>query len=206
MRTCTMMGSDDGAPCGKPARRAYRGQADEGCCDECFEAMIARGGFSRHEASVEYPWTWSREEAEAEFARIAEQLATQDNCSTYEPVYTVERHIREVGWDPDYSELIAWVDSANDDCVYPDRDPERHARLEAGYWDEGQKTKWRRRTGPARASAGAGSSCRLSSRGKRPRSTSSRRRTTSARHACTSSRPTATASGNGYASCCSAIG
>lgn len=69
-------------------------------------------------------------------ARLAEQLRTQDNAITSDPIFVVQRLHREVGWDPDYTEHICWIDGANEDYVYPDVDPERHKRLEAAYLGE----------------------------------------------------------------------
>ena len=40
--------------CGKPARRSI-GKTSDGCCDECFESMIAGGDFTREEMELEYP-------------------------------------------------------------------------------------------------------------------------------------------------------
>jgi hypothetical protein len=86
-----------------------------------------------------------------EFERLAAQLRTQDNAITSDPIFVVQRKLREVGWDPDYTECVCWIDGANETDVYPDTDPERHARLEAAHrgdipWpsDEVEEENWTR--------------------------------------------------------------
>lgn len=67
-------------------------------------------------------------EAEARIAEIGRALLTQDNRATDAPLFIVEEKRRVHGFDPAYSDQIAWIDTAND---YEEASPEEHARLEA---------------------------------------------------------------------------
>lgn len=67
---------------------------------------------------------------------IGEELRTQDNACTNLPIFAVQQRVRTYGFDPDYSDRIAWVHVAGDhDLAAPDE----HARLEAEYRDTGEE-------------------------------------------------------------------
>lgn len=55
--------------------------------------------------------------------QIAEDLRTQDNRCTSDPMFCVQMLVREVGYDAAYSGQRCWHDSANDETIYDD-DPD----------------------------------------------------------------------------------
>lgn len=84
-------------------------------------------------------------ETSAELERIARCLATQDNRATHEPIFIVQRKVREFGWDPDYCEARAFVSHEHDPPVLAAEEPERFARFQAGQFDpdvDGDEDFW----------------------------------------------------------------
>ena len=69
-------------------------------------------------------------EAIAQLVEIGQRLRTQNNRATDAPIFCVEERRRVYGFDPAYSDNVAWVDGDGDEA-----DTEEHARLEAA-WDE----------------------------------------------------------------------
>jgi hypothetical protein len=69
---------------------------------------------------------------------IAEQIRTQDNRMTHNPIFIVQEKRRIYGFDPAYTngDDIVWIDSAND-CA--EADSEERERLEAEWGDTGEE-------------------------------------------------------------------
>lgn len=62
---------------------------------------------------------------------LAQELATQDNAITSDPLFTVQQKRRQYGMDPDYCEGVAWVDAEDYDAVHSDAtDPEERAKFQ----------------------------------------------------------------------------
>ena len=68
-------------------------------------------------------------------AHVCEQLATQDNACTADPIFTVEQMVRDIGMDPDYSDLICWYNSESEREVLSGNKSDRRMfeALERGY-------------------------------------------------------------------------
>lgn len=64
----------------------------------------------------------------AKVQEIAARLVTQDNRATDCPIFIVQEKRRVYGFDPAYSDKVAWINSDGDEA-----DSEEHARLEAEY-------------------------------------------------------------------------
>jgi len=61
---------------------------------------------------------------------ISKLLHTQDNRITAQPMFAVQRKVRDYGYDSDYSDDIAWIDGCNDYIV---ADEEEYEKLESRY-------------------------------------------------------------------------
>lgn len=67
------------------------------------------------------------------FKRLHKELQTQDNAITANPIFIVERADRQFGYDPSYTENIAWVDGEFPDIeVTEENDRVLFRRLESG--------------------------------------------------------------------------
>lgn len=61
---------------------------------------------------------------------MAEELATQDNCATENPIYVVQRRRRRYGFTEDYRSGVAWL-SDEGEC-----EPGDQGAVKTGYIDE----------------------------------------------------------------------
>lgn len=59
---------------------------------------------------------------------IGALIVSQDNASTHLPMFIVQQRRRNYGYDPDYTDDVAWIDVCNDSV---EADTETAARLEA---------------------------------------------------------------------------
>lgn len=59
---------------------------------------------------------------------IGENLRTQDNRITSDPIFLVQRKVRQTGIDPDYCDKVLWLDEN-----WEEVSPEKHAELEEGW-------------------------------------------------------------------------
>jgi hypothetical protein len=66
---------------------------------------------------------------------IGNQLRTQDNRATDNPMFCVQEKRRIVGMDSSYSDRLCWHDSANGETIYDD-DPDFKEAPEGDEWDE----------------------------------------------------------------------
>lgn len=72
----------------------------------------------------------------------AENLRTQDNRCTADPMFCVQEKKRDVGYDSAFSENRCWHDSANSDTVFDD-DPDFKEPPKGDEWDEfGYVDRW----------------------------------------------------------------
>lgn len=78
-----------------------------------------------------------------EVMRIAENLRTQDNRITANPIFIVQQRRRQYGMDTDYCEDVIWLHS-DEGCEV---DEEEHDRLEAEYKQTGETPDGYTRTG-----------------------------------------------------------
>lgn len=76
--------------------------------------------------------------------RVGELIRTQDNRATQAPIFAVQQRKRIYGMDPDYTDDIAWIDSAND---YDEADERTARRLEAIHRSTGKERDGWTRTG-----------------------------------------------------------
>lgn len=77
----------------------------------------------------------------AELFAIGEQLRTQDNRITQNPMFCVQIKRRDVGYDAAYGDQRCWVDGANDLVVYDD--DKDFKEPEGDQWEEfGYKDRW----------------------------------------------------------------
>lgn len=65
---------------------------------------------------------------------IAEQLKTQDNRCTSNPMFCVQERRRLVGMDAGYTDNLCWHDCANDETIYDD-DVDFKGPPEGEEWD-----------------------------------------------------------------------
>lgn len=71
----------------------------------------------------------------------AENLRTQDNRCTADPMFCVQIKVRDVGYDSAYSDNRCWHDSANEQTIYDD-DPD-FKEPEGDEWDKfGYLDRW----------------------------------------------------------------
>lgn len=76
----------------------------------------------------------------AAVVEIGQRVATQGNRATDAPIFIVEEKRRTYGFDPAYSDRVAWIDSDGDEA-----DAEQHARLEAAWEEDGDEPEgWTR--------------------------------------------------------------
>ena len=74
--------------------------------------------------------------------KIGEQIRTQDNRCTSNPMFCVRIKVRDVGYDPSYSERQCWHDSANDETIYDD-DPDFKEAPTGEEWETfGYRDRW----------------------------------------------------------------
>lgn len=78
---------------------------------------------------------------------IGEQLRTQDNRITQNPMFCVQIKRRDVGYDSAWSDDKCWRDSANDETIYSDDPGLTHDKIEmlqsSDQWDEfGYVDRW----------------------------------------------------------------
>lgn len=62
---------------------------------------------------------------------LREQLRTQDNAATADPIFVVQQRVRDIGYDPGWTDDVAWVDDEGE------LDEEQAARCEAVYDETG---------------------------------------------------------------------
>lgn len=63
---------------------------------------------------------------------IGQLIKTQDNRITDQPIFIVQRKIRDYGYDPAYVDDVVWIDEYND---YVEASPEEHEAMEIKYRD-----------------------------------------------------------------------
>lgn len=72
---------------------------------------------------------------------IGEQLRTQDNLCTADPMFCVQILVRDVGYDASFVDQRCWVDSANEEIRYDDDDGFQEP--EGDEWDKfGYRDRW----------------------------------------------------------------
>lgn len=76
-----------------------------------------------------------------EIARVRNALRTQDKACTAHAIFVVERKVRDYGFDEDYAQRFAWVNSGAEECVCDKDQPERFAELERGEDSEDETGK-----------------------------------------------------------------
>lgn len=76
------------------------------------------------------------------FLAISEQLKTQDNRCTQNPMFCVQIKRRDVGYDSAYAANKCWNDSSNNKTIYND-DKDFKGEPEGSEWDEfGYLDRW----------------------------------------------------------------
>ena len=58
---------------------------------------------------------------------IGKRIRTQDGACTRDPMFVVQRKVRDYGYDTDYCESCVWLDTSND---YVEATPEEAAKLD----------------------------------------------------------------------------
>lgn len=76
------------------------------------------------------------------FSDIGRELLTQDNACTSDPIFMVQRHCRQYGFDPSYSDNVVWLYS--DESI--EVDAEQAKALEDQYDLTGHEPDNRTRT------------------------------------------------------------
>lgn len=90
---------------------------------------------------------------------VRRNLRTQDNRATSWPMFAVQQKRRDYGYDPDYTDNIAWIDQYNDygkapteaECAasgyVPEPDEPTHEQLDKKYEETGDEPDGWTRTG-----------------------------------------------------------
>ena len=69
-------------------------------------------------------------------------LNSQDNRCTSQPMFCVQRKVRDVGYDADYATGNCWRDSANEETIYDD-DKDFKGEPEGDEWEHfGYVDRW----------------------------------------------------------------
>jgi len=77
-----------------------------------------------------------------DLSHIGEQLRTQDNRMTSNPMFQVRIKVRDVGYDSNFASGHCWRDSANEETIYDD-DKDFKGEPDGSEWEEfGYRDRW----------------------------------------------------------------